>query len=454
MTETSKSPYRNSNLFSKYYFDTYLITNPEWKKDDHLKAFEEIKKIYFEEEKRLKIYNESQLRLNFFDKIFTVLGFKYEPAEPTQENTIPDYTFFSDQKNRDDAYQNEGTISFFVNAIAMGEVKQWNVDLDKITKTEYPVRQIRDYLDSADKKWGILSNGQLWRIYSKSKRRDDCFEIDLPSLIKANDKEAFRFFYYFFRKDAFVPSRDGEAFLNRVLQGSVNYAVEIGKDLKDNVYWAMKRIAEGFIERPSNNLNKNNPATLTRVQNNTMILLYRILFLLYAEGKGLLDLDDQHYKYYYSFDRTKHAIADVQDGRVDYRYDTNKTALLNEIKDLFNLVNKGSEALCISKEEMCYVPPYNGGLFDPEKHLDLENWLIGDKYLADAIDFLSRSKPKDGQRNFIDYSTLEIRHLGEIYEGLLEYKLKVADSDLIVSDSSWVTLEEYNANRKQKKSIW
>lgn len=453
MMQPLPMPYHNNNLFSKYYLDTYLITNPEWKGDDHLKAFEEIKKIYFEEEKRLKIYNESQLRLNFFDKIFSVLGFVYEPGEPTQENTFPDYTFFSDQKNRDDAYQNKGTISFFINAIAVGEVKQWNVDLDKITKTEYPVRQIRDYLDSADKKWGILSNGQLWRIYSKSKRRDDCFEIDLPSLIKANDKEAFRFFYYFFRKDAFVPSRDGVAFLDRVLQGSIKYAIEIGKDLKDNVYWAMRRIAEGFIERGSNRLDKKDSITLARVQKNTMILLYRFLFLLYAEGKGLLDLNDQHYQHYYSFDEKKHEIAKTQDGKSDYRYDTNRTALFNEIKDLFNLVNKGSEALGISKEEMCYVPAYNGGLFDPEKYPDLENWLIGDKYLADAIDFLSRSKPKNGQRNFVDYSTLEIRHLGGIYEGLLEYKLKVADSDLVASDSCWVTLEEYNANRKQKKAF-
>src|SRR5690606_15446475 len=31
---------------------------------------------------------------------------------------------------------------------------------------------------------------------------------------------------------------------------------------------------------------------------------------------------------------------------------------------------------------------------------------------------------------FIDYKSLEVRHLGSIYEGLLEFKLKVAEEDL------------------------
>jgi len=458
MTQTSINPYRNNNLFSNYYLEKYLPKSPEWKKNDHIDAFEQIKKIFNRESASLGIYNEKQLENHFFNEIFTILGFVFEVTEPTQARNFPDYAFFIDRKNLDDAHKNKETLPFFTNAIAIGEVKQWKVDLDKVSKNEYnisenPSLQIWTYLDDTEKKWGILTNGGIWRLYTKFRRRDNYLEINLPSIIAANDIETFRFFYYFFRRDALLSSKDGPPFLARTLQGSFDYATDIGDSLKDNVYWAMKRIAEGFTERNSNQLNKNAPATLVRVQNNTMILLYRFLFLLYAEGKGLLDLNDQHYQHYYSFHHTKHAIADVQDGRVDHRYDTNRTALLNEIEDLFNLVNQGSVALGISKEEMCYIPAYNGGLFDPEKHPDLEKWEIGDRYLADAIDLLSRSKLKDGHRDFVDYSTLEIRHLGSIYEGLLEYKLKIAESDLVVSDGEWVTLDEYNTNRKQKKSF-
>ncbi len=166
----------------------------------------------------------------------------------------------------------------------------------------------------------------------------------------------------------------------------------------------------------------------------------------------MLDLRDQRYREYYSFHHITHFIAETQEGPAHQRFDTVKSSIQGDLKVLFKLVDEGSESFGIPKTEY-FIPAYNGGLFDPERHPDLEHWEIGDKYLADAIDLLSRSKLKDGHRDFVDYSTLEIRNLGSIYEGLLEYKLKVAESDLVVSDGGWVSLDAYNADRKQKKAF-
>lgn len=455
MNQDSQRVYRNNNLFSNYFLENYIKKSPEWGNTDHIAAFEQIKAICNRESKFLSTYNEKQLENHFFNEIFTILGFEYEVTEPTEARNFPDYAFFSDRKNLEDAHKNKDIISFFTNAIAIGEVKQWKVDLDKISKNEYsisenPSLQIRTYLDDTKQKWGILTNGRYWRLYCKEKRRDDYLEVDLPFLILSNDIDAFRFFFYFFRKDAFIPSKDGPAFLDRILKESFEYATEIGDSLKENVYWAMKRISEGFIDRSTNNLDRSNPTTLILVQKNSMLLLYRFLFLLYAEGKGLLDLNNPKYLNNFSFHRLKHNISEIQDGPIDKRYTSLKCSLLAELKELFKLVNQGSESFDIPKEEF-FIPAYNGGLFDPNKHPELEQWEIGDQYLADAIDLLSRSRLKDGHRDFVDYSTLEIRHLGSIYEGLLEYKLRVAESDLVVSDGGWVKLEEYNEKRKQKK---
>jgi type I restriction-modification system DNA methylase subunit len=214
----------------------------------------------------------------------------------------------------------------------------------------------------------------------------------------------------------------------------------------------MKKIAEGFINQKSNHLDGKDQTTLTRVQNNSMILLYRFLFLLYAEGKGLLDLHDQRYREYYSFHHIKHFIAETQEGPIHQRFDTVKCSIQGDLKVLFKLVDEGSEYFDIPKTEY-FIPAYNGGLFDPQKHPDLEHWEISDRYLADAIDLLSRSKVKEGHRDFVDYSTLEIRNLGSIYEGLLEYKLKIAESDLVVNEGDWVILDVYNASKKKKKKL-
>ncbi len=457
MTQLSITAIDNKNLFSNYYLDNQIKNNLEWKKEEHKAVFSEIKKLYDTEKDFLPDLNEKQLEQRFFVPIFKILNYTAEPNAPTEHQEFPDYAFFPDRSSLDDAHKNKGTISFYNNAFAIGEVKRWGIELDRFGRDEKdrkrnPSLQIWIYLHDVSPKWGVLSNGAKWRLYCKDRRRDDYYEIDLPSLLAKDESknvEEFKYFYYFFRKDAFLPSKEGRTFLDDVLKGSADYAKDIGDDLKDNVYKAMKKIAEGFFQWPENRLDIQNKDAREMVQKNTMILLYRLLFLLYAEGKGLLDLRVPRYESY-SFDKLKKMVKEKQDGPMQDRYQTFSMELLSRLKSLFLLINHGSEGRGIPKNEF-YVPAYNGGLFDPEKHPELEKWIIGDLFLADAIDLLSRSRINGGGMGFVDYSTLEIRHLGSIYEGLLEYKLRVAEDEMVVSGGEWVNISDYNKDRKQKK---
>lgn len=81
------------------------------------------------------------------------------------------------------------------------------------------------------------------------------------------------------------------------------------------------------------------------------------------------------------------------------------------LRELFGLINVGSPPL--------KVATFNGGLFDSVRHSFLEKHTVGDAHLQQAIDMLTRI---GGQ--FIDYRDLSERHLGSIYEGLLEYHLQ------------------------------
>jgi hypothetical protein len=75
--------------------------------------------------------------------------------------------------------------------------------------------------------------------------------------------------------------------------------------------------------------------------------------------------------------------------------------------ELFGIIADGSPPL--------KVATFDGGLFDAEIHPFLESHAVGDGHLQQAIDRLARV---DGQ--FVDYRDLAERHLGTIYEGLLE----------------------------------
>src|SRR5205823_5079588 len=109
----------------------------------------------------------------------------------------------------------------------------------------------------------------------------------------------------------------------------------------------------------------------------------------------------------------------------------NSRRIWSKLKDLFRLIDQGNEEL--------HIPPYNGGLFsrvavgELEHGVFLETRDIGDRHLAKAIDLLGTGPSPDDPNEFvnIDYAGLEIRHLGSIYEGLLEYRLACADTDLV-----------------------
>ena len=222
---------------------------------------------------------------------------------------------------------------------------------------------------------------------------------------------------------------------------------EVGEPLKDNAYKALKKLFDGFFQRSSNKLDPNLAEVRLEVQYSIIRLLFRFLFLLFAEGKGLLDLENEIYTRNYSFHSLKHEIANKKHNS------TVSTTLWFKIKDLFRLINCGSESLGISKKQL-FIPPYSENLFDPARNPNLERWEIGDSYLSDAIDVISRNWDKNTQKLvFIDYSVLNIQYLGNIYESLLEYELKIAKQDMIVKGKTnkiWVTLKEFNKNRKKK----
>jgi Eco57I restriction-modification methylase len=109
-----------------------------------------------------------------------------------------------------------------------------------------------------------------------------------------------------------------------------------------------------------------------------------------------------------------------------------------QLKALFSIINEGSPPL--------NVATFNGGLFDPERHLFLEQHMVGDQHLQQAIDKLARV---DGQ--FVDYRDLAERHLGTIYEGLLEFHLEKADPP---EDGWTIDLKTAKGERKATGSYY
>ena len=196
------------------------------------------------------------------------------------------------------------------------------------------------------------------------------------------------------------------------------FAVQIHDELTVNVFEALKVLAEGIISDKSNNLTLNEQ-TLKDIREPTFILLYRIMFVLYAEDRSIFP-EEKFYYDNFSLKWIKNNWILKSDHSVE-EYGVHK-----RIQRLFRLIEMGSEELDYKPEEF-FMRSYYGRLFDRKIHSKLEKWSIPNKNLLDAVGLLTRTRDKKGNYFFLDYAALETRHLGAIYEHLLEYHLTVKD---------------------------
>lgn len=442
--------WNNQNLFSNNYIENRLTSSALWnaQKDKAAIVFEEIKTAY-DAIKALQLGSgeEAGLEDKFIRPVLNALGFEWDVQPTTERGTRkkrPDYALFSDRAVHETARKDKFDSSrFFSQALTILEAKYWGRRLndadpkDKLDRRD-PTAQTVKYLDdvyhitSGRIQWAILTNGKLWRIfyYRAASRSGNFFEIDLEEIILRNDAEAFVYFYLFFSKDAFVPdAATGKTWLEQHLKETEEYASRVSDKLKNLIFdHIFEGLATGFIEyrRGELGITKETDESLKEIFNGCLTLLYRMLFLLYAESRGLLPVNDPDRYYKKSLKKIKEDVCDELrrsglDGLSHNAYD-----YWSRLESLFRIIDKGDRAL--------NIPIYNGGLFETMSDSFLTRHKISDPYIAEAIKQLTVDPDAGhtpGTTSFFDYSSLNVRHLGDVYEGLLEFHVRIAEEDII-----------------------
>ncbi len=448
-----------SNHYLEYILPTYPLIAGEWDNDDSIrKVYDQIMKLYKEQKEILPPKNEPQLEESFIRPILKILGHHFIVQENiTGHYQTPDYLFFTDENAKNEAYKNADK---YETAILVGDAKRWKVSLDKkpgkggTWDMQIPSFQIYMYMVSTDKEWGIVSNGHTWRLYNKETKSNRFYSVPLAEILDEDNFSRFKYFYFFFRREAFIID-DGKCFLDRVKVGSKGYAKQLGDELQENIYQCLKILAQGFLDYEKNALNSD-PETIKKIHDNCLILLYRMIFVLYAESEKhqLLPIFNVYYRNSYSFHKIKSDIFKVfKGGREDIEFLPHNSTLWNRINALFDIINKGSEIKIVSSDAF-KIPSYNGRLFNPDKHPFLATKQIPDNYLAKAIKLLTVADVKDKGKDiegFIDYTSFETRHMGSIYEGLLEYKLNVAPENMVATKEKGKLIWKKESEIQNKK---
>ena len=340
---------------------------------------------------------------------------------------IPDHLLFADAEAKAHAAGRSGSEARYRDALLIEESKRFGLLLDTReaagnARSGTPHGQIRRYLSTADHvtdgrlRWGILTNGGVWRLYDyrARPRASGYYEADLAELIQRND-DALRTFYLLLRRESFTP-QDGTqtAFLEAALAEGRRYEEQVARDLSnvvfDTVFPALvsalartphpgPRIESGAGPLP--------PPTysLQDIRDAALIFLYRLLFVLYAEDRGLLPVNDPRYDDYGLRRRVRDDVARrTHDGDT---FSAHAASYYNHLTTLFTLIDKGDASIGL--------PPYNGGLFASAAAPLLETVRLPDATVAPIIHAMSH---REG--HFVNYRDMSVQQLGSIYERLLE----------------------------------
>ena len=263
--------------------------------------------------------NESQTEDDFIWPVLDTLGWKdslrQQNLTVTGRDDVPDGLLFSDAEAKAAANAQDDQWRRYGHGSAVVESKRWARPLDRASgrdETTAPSTQMLRYLRRIDDtsqgklRWGILTNGTRWRLYWAGARSisEEFLEIDLGRVLALDgapdlfvDDETrdhwLRVFACMFGREAFLRTGvDQKSFHDRARAEAAFYEERVAASLSrlvfDEVFPALARaLAASSPEAP-----------LDDVRGAALILLYRLLFLLYAEDRDLLPVSDGRYDDY------------------------------------------------------------------------------------------------------------------------------------------------------------
>ena len=178
---------------------------------------------------------------------------------------------------------------------AICESKAWDKTLDtgKADRKANPHHQLQDYLSTLRVRFGFLTNGRIWRVYDTDKitAKKTYIEFDLERLWALSDisekSRGLALFAFFFGCDTYVQlAVVGQvSAIEQAIAASADFTLAVEENLKAVIYGYAGE--DSLFEIMGKALHKANPkASLAQVYENSVVLLFRLLFVVYFEDKN------------------------------------------------------------------------------------------------------------------------------------------------------------------------
>jgi hypothetical protein len=273
---------------------------------------------------------------------------------------------------------------------------------------------------------GLLFNGrQIRLVYSPEKELSGHATFKLAEMITVAGRPIFAAFHMLLSAERLYGVAERER-LPAILENSRKYQNVVSTQLASQVLEALYELLRGFQAADDQANSRLLHEVLARdpdhVYRGLLTTLLRMVFVLYAEDRGLLSTDPV-FANYYSITGLYERLR-IDDGRypdtMDQRY-----GAWAQLLTLFRLIYRGGSHAALK------IPAREGYLFDPDRYLFLEgrqtpNDEVSIPRVPDGVLFrvLSKLMLLDGER--ISYRTLAVEQIGSVYEAIMGFELHVA----------------------------
>ncbi len=281
----------------------------------------------------------------------------------------------------------------------------------------------------------LLAANKIYLMEGEKWFRGSYLEFDLEELfteVVANRKENYyATFQLLLGKDSLAPDSK-QVLLEELDEDSHKSAYEVTKDLKEGVIHAVENMANEALtylkENNDFNIDEHRADFAQQVRDDCLTIVYRLLFVFYAESReelSLLPVTDSVYQRGYSLEM----LRDLEQVPLHSESSRNGYFFHDSLTSLFKLMSNGYKDQSrngngeVELDKTFHIRQVDSPLFMDEKLNWLNKVKMRNFVWQDIIKRLSLSKEQRGKnRGRISYANLGINQLGSVYESLLSYR--------------------------------
>jgi hypothetical protein len=284
---------------------------------------------------------------------------------------------------------------------------------------------------------GLATDGRWWTlVWAPIGGVTGTATFDAVTWPEQADRDVVRAFRSLLRRSRFFAVPDDEMLvplLRKSLDGQEEVTEALGTQVRRAVELLVDAIGRADVRAAQRGAAELDDVDAQDVYRGAVAVMMRVVFLLFAEERGLLPADNDLYVQAYSAGRLCEDLEQTARDSSEENLEHSHTGWMRLLA-LFTAVHAGVD------HPRLRLPAYDGSIFDPDQFGWLARLRIDDRtvlHMLRAVQYVEIGR----ERRRLSFRALDVEQIGYVYEGLLSFEGRRA-ADTVVGLIGKQGLEE------------